>query len=81
MAGKFTIAVINLFDVNGDPERINDAAPSVDPPARLEDSADQEEFEPTLKSGEGEQDGSKGRDESFSGEGIVVDCEVCWEVV
>ena len=72
---------ITTVDINGDPKRIDDAAPSVGPPARLEDSANQEEFEPTLESVEGEHDGGKGRDKRFSGEGIVVGCEVCWVVV
>ena len=81
VAGKFTITVIMLFDVNGDPERINIAAPSVDPPACFKDDADQEEFKPTLESGKGEKGGSKGLDERFSGEGIVVGCEVFWDVV
>jgi len=75
------MTAIKIIDINGDPKRINDAAPSVDPPTCLEDSADQEEFEPTLKSSEGEQDGSNGRDEKVSGEGIVVSCEGWWEVV
>ena len=75
------MAGITLSDVNGDPKRTNDAAPNVDPPTCLEDSADQEELEPTLESGGGDQDSSNGRDEKVSGEGIFIGCEVWWEVV
>ena len=78
-----TITAITLSEVDGDPKRINDAIPSLEcnPPTQLEDSDDQEKFEPILESGEGEQDGSKGSDGRFCGEGVVIVCEVCWEVV
>jgi len=48
-----TITTVTLFEVDGDPERIKDTAPSVkcNPPTRFEDTADEEEFEPTLESG------------------------------
>jgi hypothetical protein len=51
-----TIAVITLLEVYGNPERINYAVPSLedDPPARLEDATEEEEFEPILESRERE---------------------------
>ena len=52
-----------------------------EPTTRLEDTTDEEEFEPVLESGEGEQDGGKGRDGRFFGEGVGDACEVRLEVV
>ena len=67
-----TMTAITLFEVDGDPERIKDAAPSVkrDPPTRLEESADEEEFEPTFESGKRLQYSGEGRYGSSFGEGV-----------
>ena len=52
-----------------------------DPPTRLEDTTDEEEFEPILESGEREQDGREGRDGRFLSEGGGDVCEVRRKIV
>lgn len=58
-----TIAVVTILEFNGNRKRIYYMVPSLegDPPTRLEDTADKEEFEPILGSDEREEDGGEGR--------------------
>jgi len=78
-----TITIITLLKIDGDPNRINHSIPSLkdDPTTRLENTANEEEFEPVLEPGEGEQDGGKCRDGWFFGEGLSDTREVRREVV
>ena len=52
-----------------------------EPPTGLEGTTDEQEFEPILESGEREQDGGKGRNGRFVGEGIGDAREVRREIV
>ena len=67
-----TIAVVTILELNGDPYIIKEVLPDLegDPPARLQDTTDEEEFKPILDSGERNQDCCKGRDGRFFSEGI-----------
>ena len=51
-----TITIITLLKVDGNPTPIDYIVPSLEgeSPTRLEDTADEEEFEPVLESGERE---------------------------
>jgi hypothetical protein len=75
---RLTITIVTLLEVDGNPKRINDAAPSLeeDPSTRLEDATDEEEFEPILEPGEREQDGGKGCDGRLFGESVGDACKV-----
>ena len=77
-----TIAVIAVLKVDSDPKPIDYVVPRLkgDPATRLEDSTNEEELEPVLESGEGEQDGGKSRDGGFFGEGVCDARKVCLEV-
>ena len=58
-----TIAVVTILEFNGNRKRVYYVVPSLesDPPTCLEDTADEEEFEPILGSNKREEDGDKGR--------------------
>ena len=77
-----TVTVITLLEVDGNPEPVHDVVPGLKggPSTRLKDTADEEEFEPILESGEREQDGRESRDGRFLGEGVGDVCDVCREV-
>ena len=68
--GTLTMAIVALFKVDADPERVGEFVPSLEdkPPACLENAADEEEFDPVLQSGEREQHGREGREGRFFGE-------------
>ena len=50
-----TVAIVTLLKIDGDPNRIKEALPTLEhrPPARFQDTADEEELEPVLDPGEG----------------------------
>ena len=74
------VTAITLVEVDGNPKRSEDTAPSMEcyPPTRLEGAADQEEREPTLELGERWQEGgeSRMRNGMSLGMGVGNVCEV-----